>query len=402
MNRTLYTPEAYTPGAPYTPDALGAPGARRLALLLVLAPAALGCASRFGRITAESAPGHLASAEQELAAEPPLRAFERLQAVWTAESLTPEDRNRTQALLESAAGRIAASPAVDGDDLVDLADQELPKRLRIEMWIAGAQRLLEEGERMEAFRAIRDLEEQYPLHLERAAAAEVVAQAGFSLAADDGTYLLFFDYRDRAPGVLEYLVLTFPSSPHCDRAYWTLGEKYEEDEEWREALERHEDLLLYHPGSPYTIYSEAKIPYLRLARVTRAAYDRSAFRRARAELERWLERHAGHELEPDVVELLEECSERLVDNDIVVARFYVTISNAFGARYHAERGLVEARLLGDAERVAACEALLASLPADDADIDPSRVLGPRLDEAVDEGFGIPVEGSGLDGPGVDG
>ena len=69
------------------------------------------------------------------------------------------------------------------------------------------------------------------------------------------------------------------------------------------------------------------------------------------ELEAWLERHPDDELAAAVERLLRVTRERLVDNDIYVARFYEEIENAMGVRYHAERALAEARALSDAERV---------------------------------------------------
>ena len=113
--------------------------------------------------------------------------------------------------------------------------------------------------------------------------------------------------------------------------------------------------------------------------------------RARDELEAWLGRHPGHELEGSVRELLAEARRRVVENDLHVARFYERIENAFGTQYHASRALDAARVAEDPELIARCEALLQAATELQGEIDPSRFLPPQHDDPVEESFGITIE-----------
>lgn len=363
------------------------------ALLFALALALAACQASPYDIDRESAAHHLTLAEADILAGRQEDAFERLQAIWAVPSLQPELRVEVERLLGEA------NPDPDdlsGDELVDLAELELPRRLRIELWVDAARALLAEGERMESFRELQDLERTYPLHQLGNEAAEIIAQAGTSFARDDGHYLLLFPYRAKAHEVLEFLVLTYPSSPRCPQAYIELARLYEEDGDWMRAIERHQELLQYHLDSPHATESELRIPYLRLLRVQNPEYDRSEVETCLDEIETWLERHPGHELEGWANELLADTRRRLVDHALSVARFYEKIANPYGARRNADRALAEANALGDAQRVAMCANLLARLPEDSAALDPSRVQGPALDDPVDSDFGA---GLGVeDGP----
>jgi outer membrane protein assembly factor BamD (BamD/ComL family) len=360
----------------------------------VLAALSLLCACRSSpyEIDRENAAQHLALAQSDIELGRPEPAFERLQVIWAVPNLQPELRVETGALLAETA------PAVEtasGEDLIDLAKLDLPMRLRVDLWIAGARALLEEGERMDSYRELKELEETYPLHPRGNDAAEVLAVSGLSLARDDGRYALFFPYRSKAPAVLEYLVLTYPSSPRCPEAYAELAALYEDDGRWQLAIERHQDLLEYHLGSPYAAESELRIPYLRLVLVQNPEYDVGQMHTAREELLAWRERHAGHPLDEWAAELLADCRGRIVDHELAVARFYEVIENPYGARRAGMRALDEAALMGDGERIAACESLLARLPAESAALDPSRMEGPQLEAPIDTGFGagaLPEDG----------
>ncbi len=108
--------------------------------------------------------------------------------------------------------------------------------------------------------------------------------------------------------------------------------------------------------------SQAAVPRLRLAALRSPEYDRSEMLRAKHELEEWLRAYSDHELAPIVRLHLADGLRRLSDNDLIVARFYRTVDNAYGARRHAERALEEARVAQDTERERAAEEFVAGLP----------------------------------------
>ena len=232
----------------------------------------------------------------------------------------------------------------------------------------------------------------------RGPAGDVVAEAGFSLAADRRSHHLLFKYRDEAPELLQYLTLTFPSNPNCDLAYATLGEIYEEERRWREAIQAHRDLLLFHADSRFVTYSEARVPYLRTLEVQSTRYDRGAMIEAEAECEAWLEHHtletldaADEPLHGHVNELLHEVRRRLVLNDLHVSSFYATIGNRYGAELHAERGLELAQAIAEPELVLRCEELISLSQNLTEDLDPARVIGTGGPGLGPEEFGITAE-----------
>lgn len=293
-------------------------------------------------------------------------AFLRLRSLWGFPDLLPEGRDQVELLLERCADGIISSHALRPGHLKALFKDELPRRVQVAFGVAAAEAMLERGRRLDAWRMIDTVETRFPNHHLRGAAGSIVARAGLSLAADRGRTLFIFPVRENAPQVLEYLVLNHPSAPECAEAYAALGRLYEEERLWQLAIDRHQDLLVYHPDSPQVPRSEARIPHLRLERLKRPVYSRGELVQARAELEAWLLRHEGDELEPSVRADLEDCLRRLSDSDASIARFYDRVDEDWGARIHAERALVEARAAEDPERVEAIEALLRKLPPADA------------------------------------
>jgi outer membrane protein assembly factor BamD (BamD/ComL family) len=185
---------------------------------------------------------------------------------------------------------------------------------------------------------------------------------GLSLAEDDSSFLGLFKKTDDAQEVLEYMILNQPWAPRSNVAYARLARLYEEDEEWQLAIERHEQLVLNHPGSAERIWSQAQIPHLRLMALKSPEYDRSVMLTARKELEDWLRSYAGHEFEERVQLDLADCLRRLCDNDLIIADFYATVGSEVGARFHRERALDEARAAGDEERMRAAREGLDLFP----------------------------------------
>jgi outer membrane protein assembly factor BamD (BamD/ComL family) len=359
----------------------------RLASLL-LALAGLSCASIGGKndpvgvLDRESAVRHLDQARADVERGELELALERLLAVRRTASLVPEDRAVAEELLDRTVERLIERDR-SADDAADrlewLFEQELPTRLRARAGVLAAEEKLEKGERVGAFKMIKRVERALPAHPERALAGDLLARTGFSLAADPGRYLLFLSYRSRGIEALEYLVVNYPFDPRCDQAYATLAELYRERDDLDAAIARAEDLLVFHPESPYAASAEAHLPYLRLLRLQRDDYDRGELVLAREELDRWLERHPGHELEAWVREVRAECLQRLARSDLVVARFYERIESPWGARLHAERALEEARTGGADQELREAEELLADLP----EVEPgSRVRARPIPDEV--------------------
>jgi hypothetical protein len=356
---------------------------RRLVPALALLALALGCrATPFGTIQREDARAHLDQAEADVAAGAFARALERLAAVHDVRNLDPDLRAREQALVDAAArGRFGELEGADADELEELFESELPERVRARAGILAAERLLAAERRISAFRLVKKVDLALPGHAERVLAGDVLARAGLSLVRDRRRYNLLFHYRPRGVQALEYLVLNYPLDAHCPEAYFELSRVYEERGELDQAVERTEDLLLYHPESAYAAAASARLPYLRLLRLKRDDYDRGELLRAEAELEAWLAHHPGHELESWARELLRESERRLVLNDLSLARYYAKLRAPAGVRLHAERARGLALEAGFAAEAAAAEAVLTRLaPTQAVGAAASAPAGPASDQ----------------------
>jgi hypothetical protein len=238
--------------------------------------------------------------------------------------------------------------------------------------VRAAVLLRDRGEPMEAFELIKRVDAKFPLHHERVAAGDLLAGIGLSLAKDEPTFLGLFDTRDEAQEVLEYLILNAPWCPRCDEAYATLAELYAQDEEWRLAIERLEQLVLHHPASPLVPSARLRIPSIRLEAHKSPEYDRSELLRARRELEAWLRDHPGDERQREARVQLADCLLRLADSDLAIAEFYRRVDDPYGARLHAERAVEEALAAGDEGRAGRARSLIAALPERRAPVEEAR------------------------------
>lgn len=316
------------------------------------------------RYETANVPAAVEQARSELAGGASEEAMWRMRIASEASGLTPEVRAEVQTVLERAAeARIdqLSAPGSDPADLEELLDFDLPRQIAVTAGIRAARMLFEEGERIESYTLVKRLDRQYPHHHERPAAGALLAEIGFDLAADHGRYGFFFTYRGRASEVLEYLVLNYPTEPRGDRAYWTLAEIYEEDRDFALAIEKHEDLTLWHPASDYVSASMARIPHLRLAALGSPEYDRRELEKTREELEVWVSEHPRNELRSAVESDLVDCLQRMADSDLLIARFYDRVKNPVGAEYHARRAIEEAKDGGNEGQAAEAERLLANI-----------------------------------------
>jgi hypothetical protein len=333
---------------------------------------ALGCRSPYGTIERANASEHLDAIEAAVRAGQFEEALKHLEAVHDVSGLAPDLRAREDRLTDAAAeGRFGELAESESEPFEELFSSELPERVRARAGVLAAERMLRSDRRVAAFRMVKKVDEELPRHHERGLAGDVLARAGLSLIADDRRYNLLFRYRSRGVQVLEYLVVHYPLEARCAEAYYALSQSYERAGNFDEAIARTEDLLVYHPGSPYALAASARLPYLRLARLQRDDYDRGELLRAQAEISAWLARNPANDLTPWVAELQHECNERLVRSDLYLAGYHAKTRAPTGQRLHAERALSLAREAGLAPEAERAEALLAGLPPS-----PSSALEP--------------------------
>lgn len=349
----------------------------RLAALAALLLPLAACRSPFGEIDRGNALGHLDAAEQDLSAGETERALDRLEEVHQVEGLDPDLRAREKRLIDQAAEtRFAELAEGSPDDLEDLFDSDLPKDVRARAGVLAAERLFEEDRRIAAFRLVKKVDEELPGHPEKVRAGDVLARTGLSLIEDDGRYRLIFHYWPRGAQALEYLVIHYPLEPRCAEAYFALSERYEREGDLSQAIDRTEDLLLYHPTSSYAVAAGARLPYLRLLRLARDDYDRTELVRARAELGSWLARNPRHELAPWAEDLVRECEARIVRSDLYLATFYERTETPEGVRLHASRALALAREAGLTAEAEAAAGLLAGVAGNEDADEPAPLPAP--------------------------
>lgn len=340
---------------------------------------ASGCRSHpFGEIDRANSAAQLDQAEADVRAGAYARALERLAEVHRVEELAPDLRVREERLIDEAARgefeRLADAPA---EELEDLFESELPARIRARAGILAAERMLAEDRRISAVRQVKQVDQVLPGHPERVRAGDVLARAGLALIRDERRYNLLFHYRPRGVQALEYLVLHYPLEPHCPEAYSALSEVYERGGDFDQAIERCEDLLLYHPSSPYAVAAKARLPYLRLCRLERDDYDRAELLRARAELAEWLERYPGHELSDWVRGLVHECHTRLVRSDLYLAGYYERTQAPAGQRLHALRAQALALEAGLPEEAEEAQRFLGPVAESESPIPAPDGAAPR-------------------------
>ncbi|HVS19397.1 MAG TPA: hypothetical protein VMT18_12405 [Planctomycetota bacterium] len=333
------------------------------ALLATLA--LCGCrSSTFGHAEVDSAgelPAVMERAQAHEQAGEATRAIDLLYAARQVGDLSVDDRIRVETLLEQITERRILALEAEGSgakELEDLTEIGLPTPLSVRAGVVSARQRLDQGRPYKAYKVLADLERRFPLHPQRRAAGEIAVAAGLEMTLEPRRFLGFFTLRDEGLETLEWLVLTYPTERRCDEAYFRLGELYASDRRFRLSVQRYEDLVSYHLGSPLSIEAQARVPRMRLAGLESPEYDRSELIDARKELELWLETHAGQPQEEVVRQDYGDCLRRLVLSDQGISRFYLRIGQPFGAQFHAQRALDVARLTGAEELVTGCEELL--------------------------------------------
>lgn len=313
------------------------------------------------RSNAEQVEQQLLRAESELENGQLYDASERCLRLRQVRNLPSPLRERSEVLLERATVQ-RVELATRSKDLRSPSATRLPRRSRAIATIARARLLLGEGKAYRAFSEIRDLEAAHPGHHLQNEAADVVYQAGLTLAQAKPAWLFLFSKRAQAPGVFDYLVLQHPAYSGCDHAYYLLASLHAEDRDIDLAIDRLSDLLLYHPTSPYAREAELLIPTLRLSDHLRIDHDYAGLVMTERELTSWMGR-SGSADQGDLAEragaALYETRRRLLAADLETAQFYRTVKRAEGAELHAERARRLAVLLDDSASVQEADALLA-------------------------------------------
>ena len=372
----------------------------RLALALVLAVVPASCRTISGilpggsdvpeSVTPAEVEGALATSQARLEEGDGEQALEWALAASKARQLSAEERSRVQAWLEKVADlriKELAQEERDPKALADLYELDLPRQICVSAGIEAARLWVEQGKLERAFRFLKRIDERYPLHHEVRSASVLLAEIGLRLIEEDSGFLWFSSSKDEGVAVLEYLVLKAPWDERCDEAYYALAGVYEDEEEWALAIERHEDLILYHSESPRRPFSQARVPHLRLLGLASPEYDRKLLTDARQELERWLEKYGGLDVVPPELERevridLTDCLRRLAESDLGIAAFYRRVDNAYGWRFHAERALESAELAGDERRAARARALIAARDEGDQSRDPIEA-GPVVEDPLE-------------------
>ncbi len=311
--------------------------------------------------SAEELPAWLDQARAEALDGHAEEALAKLRSAREVEGLGSELRIEIETLLEEVAAQrireLEQSPE-GASELEDMVSLGLPGPLAVSAGVSAARKYLAAGRPYRSYKLLKELEQKYPTHHERRAAGEILVTAGLRMAAEKPGFLGFFSQNDEGIEALEWLVVTYPSEPRCDEAYFRLAELYAADREFALATVRYEELVEQNYKSSLRVEAEARIPRMRLMGLESPEYDRRELLLARRELEDWLEEHAGNELEPRVRLDHTDCLRRLATSDQVIARFYQRIGQAFGTRIHAQRALETARSIGDQQLVAQSERLL--------------------------------------------
>lgn len=304
--------------------------------------------------------------------------------------ISTDERATAQSLLERGAEELSGR-SMNAKDLEDLAESELPSRIAVPAGLRAAQILIEDDERSDAYRLIQKLDQRYPSHAFREEAGDLLWTIGESYASDTRKRLFLFPLSNRAPGVFEYLSTEHPTHEMSDDALVRLAEIYTEDRLFDQAIEKHRELVLWAPDSPFLIRSKAEIPRLRLADLDGPAYDRDAMLLSLSDLEAWVRDHGDHQLRPEVDRTMVDCLQRLADNDLIVAKFYATVKSPEGARQHAERALGFGKRAGNAEQQDEIRAFLASVDQIER-VDAPIILDGSAGDQFQRDTGLGIQG----------
>ncbi len=318
------------------------------------------------------------------------KAVGKLLSILKTPKISTDARVTAQSLLERGAEELSQR-SMNAYDLEDLAESELPSRIAVPAGLRAAEIMVADDERSDGYRLLQKIDQRYPSHAFREEAGDLLWTIGTSYANDTRRRLFLFPYSNRAPGVFEYLSTEYPTHEKSDDALVRLAEIYTEQRLFDEAIEKHRELVLWSPDSPFRVKSEAEIPRLRLADLDGPAYDRDAMLLSLSELEAWVRDYPNHELRPEVDRTMVDCLQRIADNDLIVAKFYRTVKSPDGARQHAERALEFGKRAGNQEQQDEIRAFLASVDEIER-VDAPIVLDGSVNDAFRGDTGLGIQG----------
>lgn len=344
-------------------------GIIRLFAPVLLACGLGACSMLQARLDASEVDAALVRARSQLERGETEDAVNLMRRASLAEDLSPEQRAAVEQLLEECGRKRIEELSGENPDpgeLADLVSLDLPRQVAVQAGLAAARAWQKQGEEDEAFEVLQLLDKKYPLHYERVAAGDLIVELGLTMAAKKESFLVFYDSDEEAQKMLEYAIIEHPWARNSAQAYLCLAQLYEDDREFKLAIDRLEKLVLNHPDAPERPAAQARIPHLRLQLLASPEYDRAMLVTASDELKRWIRTYPDNPEREAVARDLADCLRRLVDNDLVIARFYERVGNNYGARRHASRAVLEAREAGDEERAKDAQQYLDSLPPDEA------------------------------------
>ena len=366
---------------PCTPSNAGLAWSRSAALALVLAWLA-SCSSlpHWMPGSTRHAPARISAADYDRAMSEARagmaegaydRALDWTLATRETEGLTPAQREESRLLMDEAAKKRIEQldvPGTDPDDLADIAGYDLPRQIAVDAGLRAARRYVEQGEAHDGFLVLKRLDVKFPMHHERQAAGDLMVEMGLSLKDDDNGLFGLFETVDEAQEILEYAILNAPWARRCDAAYAALCAIYRKERRFDLAIERAGQLVVNHPESELRAQHQLLIPQLRLESLLSPEYDRQALTQARTELIDWLQTFPTNELGTQARADLVDCLVRLYESDLLISKFYARVDSPWGARFHAQRAIEEAREARDDARVAAAQQWLERLPPVPSDL----------------------------------
>lgn len=291
------------------------------------------------------------------AARRSLRLFE--------ETRLDSDRGNATMQLMVEAFDAGIANATKPSQLDRFRSNRLPRTVRAMRTIGKARLLLDRGSPQLAFEEVVELERTFPSHHLAREAADLVHEAATQLRERDSSFWIFWSDVGRADIAYNYLVIQDPTHPRCDEAYWRMAQFDVRKRRYADSIESLADLVLFYPNSPYAIDAEAQIPRLRLADQARIDFDIGSLDRSLAEIRSWLDRHGRSGIDEgrdaliaEMRDLEVESLRRLARSDLVVARYYDTLHESFGAHQHAARALDYARQAGLQDEIASAQALV--------------------------------------------
>lgn len=233
-----------------------------------------------------------------------------------------------------------------------------------------AQTYFKLGEYYDCYTVLKDFVRLHPASRYSSAVEELMWGAGAHLATTGRTFLLFVDDLADAQKILESFIVQFPKSRHLPGALYVLGEAAYLHEDWELAIERYRDLLDQAPTSEWREKASHRLAMARFNQLTGPDYDAEALAEAERELTAFLQSN------PKMQDYINEARQALAtvvlwrnDKDMRIAKFYITVGNDFGARYHLNRIISKPDAVNRKQALALLAGLGPARPLPPGDLD---------------------------------